>query len=64
MKGLLPFREPFAKLINQGQLHGPDGQRMSKSRGNVITPDEIVAEYGADALRIYGIVYGPFRTKC
>ncbi len=62
-EGLLPFREPFAKLINQGQLHGADGQRMSKSRGNVITPDEMVAEYGADALRIYGMFMAPFEQN-
>jgi len=62
-EGLLPFREPFSRLINQGQLHGPDGQRMSKSRGNVITPDEIVAEYGADALRVYGLFMAPFEQN-
>lgn len=59
-EGLLPFREPFARLLNQGQLMGPDGRRMSKSRGNVITPDSIVAEYGADALRIYELFMAPF----
>jgi leucyl-tRNA synthetase len=59
-EGLVPFREPFSRLINQGQLHGVDGLRMSKSRGNVITPDEIVNEYGADALRIYGMFMAPF----
>jgi leucyl-tRNA synthetase len=58
--GLLPFQEPFSKLMSQGQLLGDDGARMSKSRGNVITPDEIVAEYGADALRIYAIFIAPF----
>jgi len=62
-EGLLPFREPFSRLINQGQLHGIDGQRMSKSRGNVITPDEMVAEYGADALRIYGMFMAPFEQS-
>ncbi|MFN2233593.1 MAG: leucine--tRNA ligase [Anaerolineales bacterium] len=62
-EGLLPFREPFTRLVNQGQLHGADGQRMSKSRGNVITPDEIVAEYGADALRIYGLFMAPFENN-
>jgi leucyl-tRNA synthetase len=62
-EGLLPFREPFTRLVNQGQLHGTDGQRMSKSRGNVITPDEIVAEYGADALRIYGLFMAPFEKS-
>ncbi len=59
-EGLLPFREPFSRLMNQGQLLAPDGRRMSKSRGNVITPDEVVAEYGADALRIYEMFMAPF----
>ncbi len=58
--GLLPFREPFARLLNQGQLLGPDGLRMSKSRGNVITPDAMVETYGADALRIYEMFMAPF----
>jgi leucyl-tRNA synthetase len=58
--GLLPFREPFACLRNQGQLLGPDGVRMSKSRGNVITPDSMVATFGADALRIYEMFMAPF----
>jgi leucyl-tRNA synthetase len=58
--GLVDFREPFAKLSNQGQLLAPDGTRMAKSRGNVITPDSIVASYGADALRIYEMFMAPF----
>jgi leucyl-tRNA synthetase len=58
--GLVPFREPFTKLLNQGQLIGPDGFRMSKSRGNVITPDSVVAEHGADALRVYELFMAPF----
>jgi leucyl-tRNA synthetase len=58
--GLVPFREPFNKLLNQGQLMGPDGQRMAKSRGNVITPDYIVEKYGADALRLYELFMAPF----
>lgn len=58
--GLLPSQEPFAKLLNQGQLMGPDGQRMSKSRGNVITPDHIVYTFGADSLRIYEMFMAPF----
>jgi leucyl-tRNA synthetase len=58
--GLVPFREPFSKLMNQGQLMGPDGMRMSKSRGNVITPDVMVKAYGADALRIYEMFMAPF----
>jgi len=58
--GLVPFREPFTKLLNQGQLMGSDGYRMSKSRGNVITPDHVVADHGADALRIYELFMAPF----
>jgi leucyl-tRNA synthetase len=62
-EGLVSFREPFSRLVNQGQLHGPDGLRMSKSRGNVIIPDDIVARYGADALRIYGMFMAPFEQS-
>lgn len=62
-EGLVSFREPFARLINQGQLHGPDGRRMSKSRGNVIVPDSVVAQYGADALRIYCLFMAPFEQN-
>ncbi|MFC1997480.1 leucine--tRNA ligase [Chloroflexota bacterium] len=62
-EGLIPFREPFSRLINQGQLHGPDGQRMSKSRGNVVIPDKIIADYGADALRLYGLFMAPFEQN-
>ena len=58
--GLVPFREPFTRLMNQGQMLGPDSQRMSKSRGNVITPDSIVDSYGADALRVYELFMAPF----
>ena len=58
--GMVPFREPFAVLKNQGQLMGPDGKRMSKSRGNVITPDSMAETYGADALRIYEMFMAPF----
>lgn len=58
--GVLDFREPFAKLLNQGQLLAPDGNRMSKSRGNVITPDHIVEKYGSDALRVYELFMAPF----
>ena len=45
--------EPFQKLVNQGLILGEDGQKMSKSRGNVVNPDDVVREYGADALRLY-----------
>lgn len=58
--GVLPFREPFARLLNQGQLLAPDGTRMSKTRGNVITPDAIVQSHGGDALRIYEMFMAPF----
>jgi leucyl-tRNA synthetase len=51
--------EPFYKLVNQGLILGEDGQKMSKSRGNVINPDDILAEYGADAFRLYEMFMGP-----
>jgi leucyl-tRNA synthetase len=57
---LTPFTEPFTELRNQGVLHAADGLRMSKSKGNVVTPDEVVAEYGTDALRAYILFIGPF----
>ena len=52
--------EPFIRLFNQGQILGPDGQRMSKSRGNVIAPDEQVARHGADTFRCYLMFIGPW----
>ncbi len=51
--GVVPFAEPFKRLRNQGMILAPDGQKMSKSLNNVITPDEVVADFGADALRGY-----------
>lgn len=51
--------EPFHKLVNQGLILGEDGQKMSKSIGNVVNPDEIVAEYGADAVRLFEMFMGP-----
>ncbi len=51
--------EPFQKLVNQGLILGEDGQKMSKSRGNVVNPDDVVAEYGADSLRLYEMFMGP-----
>ena len=51
--------EPFFKLVNQGLILGEDGQKMSKSRGNVINPDDILQEYGADAFRLYEMFMGP-----
>ncbi len=61
--GLIDFREPFAQLRNQGVLHAADGVRMSKSRGNVVTPDEIAEKYGVDALRTYIVFIGPFEAS-
>ena len=57
--GHLTTPEPFQKLVNQGMILGDDGQKMSKSRGNVVNPDEVVTEYGADALRLYEMFMGP-----
>ncbi|HYR57819.1 MAG TPA: class I tRNA ligase family protein, partial [Chthoniobacteraceae bacterium] len=54
--------EPFQRLVNQGLILGEDGQKMSKSRGNVVNPDEVIAEYGADALRCYEMFMGPLEA--
>jgi leucyl-tRNA synthetase len=51
--------EPFQRLVNQGLILGEDGQKMSKSRGNVVNPDDVVREFGADALRLYEMFMGP-----
>lgn len=58
--GLVSHDEPFQKLAHQGVIMGPDGQRMSKSRGNVINPDDVRAQYGVDATRVYVSFMGPF----
>ncbi|MBU4692060.1 leucine--tRNA ligase [Mycoplasma zalophi] len=58
-RGIVPVKEPFFKLVNQGMILGTDGQKMSKSLGNVINPDDIVENYGADTLRIYEMFMGP-----
>jgi leucyl-tRNA synthetase len=57
--GHLSTPEPFFKLVNQGLILGEDGQKMSKSRGNVVNPDDILGEYGADAFRLYEMFMGP-----
>lgn len=57
--GYISFSEPFLKLRNQGLVLGEDGQKMSKSKGNVVNPDEIVNEFGADTLRMYEMFLGP-----
>ncbi|HEX8311965.1 MAG TPA: class I tRNA ligase family protein [Chthoniobacteraceae bacterium] len=51
--------EPFQKLVNQGIILGEDGQKMSKSRGNVVNPDDVISQYGADAFRCYEMFMGP-----
>ncbi len=58
-KGLVPVKEPFAKLRHQGMILGTNGEKMSKSKGNVINPDDMVKQYGADSLRIYEMFMGP-----
>ena len=57
--GHVSASEPFYKLVNQGLIQGEDGQKMSKSRGNVVNPDEVLAEFGADAFRLYEMFMGP-----
>ncbi|MEK6704305.1 MAG: leucine--tRNA ligase [Bdellovibrionota bacterium] len=58
--GLISHDEPFKKLVHQGMILGEDNEKMSKSRGNVINPDEVIEKYGADALRTYEMFMGPF----
>jgi leucyl-tRNA synthetase len=58
--GIVPFAEPMDRLFNQGMILGPDGEKMSKSRGNVVNPDEYVARYGADTVRGYLMFIGPW----
>ena len=58
--GLVTEREPFRRLFNQGQILGADGERMSKWRGNVQDPDELVAQYGADTVRLFLMFMGPW----
>jgi len=57
--GYVSKREPFQKLVNQGLILGEDGQKMSKSLGNVVNPDDVVEQYGADSLRLYEMFMGP-----
>ncbi|MEG1495006.1 MAG: leucine--tRNA ligase [Bacilli bacterium] len=62
-KGIVPVKEPFKKLVHQGMILGTNGEKMSKSRGNVINPDQMVDMYGADALRIYEMFMGPLAAS-
>lgn len=58
--GVVPTSEPYAKRTSHGVVLGPDGNKMSKSKGNVINPDEVVHKYGGDSLRLYEMFIGPF----
>ncbi|MEC7822731.1 MAG: leucine--tRNA ligase [Candidatus Neomarinimicrobiota bacterium] len=61
--GLVSTKEPFKKLYNQGMILGDDGTKMSKSRGNVVNPDDIISEYGADSMRLYEMFMGPLNKS-
>ena len=60
--GVVPTKEPFAKLFHQGMILGENGEKMSKSRGNVVNPDEVIENYGADTLRLYEMFMGPLEA--
>ena len=60
--GYVSTPEPFQRLVNQGLILGEDGQKMSKSRGNVVNPDDVISAYGADALRCYEMFMGPLEA--
>ena len=62
-KGLVPVKEPFKKLVHQGMILGSNGEKMSKSRGNVVNPDDVVRDYGADSLRLYEMFMGPLMAE-
>ena len=57
--GVVDFDEPFTKLFNQGMINGKNGIKMSKSKGNVVSPDDLVRDYGCDSLRMYELFVGP-----
>lgn len=57
--GVIDFQEPFKKLFNQGMITGKNGAKMSKSKGNVVSPDDLVRDYGCDSLRLYELFVGP-----
>ncbi len=60
---MVSTKEPFLRLVNQGLILGPDNQKMSKSRGNVINPDDVIKEYGADTLRLFEMFMGPLEEN-
>ena len=61
--GVVSVKEPYQKLFHQGMILGSNGEKMSKSRGNVVNPDEVVESYGADALRLYEMFMGPLEAS-
>ncbi|TDL98628.1 leucine--tRNA ligase [Macrococcus brunensis] len=61
--GVVPTKEPFQKLLNQGMILGEGNEKMSKSKGNVVNPDDIVASHGADTLRLYEMFMGPLEAS-
>ncbi|AUM62391.1 leucine--tRNA ligase [Spiroplasma monobiae] len=61
--GVVPTKEPFQKLINQGMILADNGEKMSKSKGNVINPDDIIESHGADTLRLYEVFMGPLEAS-
>ncbi|MCM1557690.1 MAG: leucine--tRNA ligase [Anaeroplasma bactoclasticum] len=62
-KGLVPVKEPFQRLFHQGMILGENNEKMSKSRGNVVNPDDVAKEYGADTLRLYEMFMGPLEAS-
>lgn len=61
--GVVTSKEPFKKLFHQGMILGENGEKMSKSRGNVVNPDDIIAQYGADTLRVFEMFMGPLEAS-
>jgi leucyl-tRNA synthetase len=61
--GLVNTKEPFQRLVNQGMILGEDNQKMSKSRGNVVNPDDMIKSFGADAVRVYEMFMGPLEVS-
>jgi len=61
--GIVSTKEPFQRLVNQGMILGEDNQKMSKSRGNVVNPDDLIQEYGADSIRLYEMFMGPLEMS-
>ena len=62
-QGVCPVQEPFQKLYHQGMILGENGEKMSKSRGNVVNPDDVIREYGTDSLRLFEMFMGPLKDE-